>query len=69
MLEDPDLEAERGPQGTLIFLDGGQYCVVGPDFAGMEESRGYAFGSTKEEAIANYAVKASTHIESCFENP
>jgi hypothetical protein len=30
LAEDPDLEAERGPGGTLIFVDGGQYCVVGP---------------------------------------
>ena len=53
---DPDLQAEPGPGGTLIFLDGDQYCVVGPDFVGMEESGGYAFGATREEAIANYSL-------------
>lgn len=57
MINDPDLEAERGPGGTLIFLDGGQYCVVGPEFVSTEESDCYAFGSTKEQALANYAVK------------
>lgn len=56
--DDPDLQAESGPGGTLIFLDGGQYCVIGPDFVSVEESDCYAFGSNKEQAIANYAVKA-----------
>jgi hypothetical protein len=54
---DPDLESTRGPGGTLIFLDGGQYCVVGPEFTNFEESDWFAFGSTREEAIANYAIK------------
>lgn len=54
---DPDLEASRGPGGTLIFLDGDQYCVVGPEFISMEESDFYAFGATLEEAISNYAFK------------
>ena len=54
LMNDPDLEAERGPGGTLIFLDGEQFCVVGPDFVSMEGSGCYAFGSTREEAIANY---------------
>ena len=54
---DPDLEAERGPGGTLIFADGGQYCVVGPEFVSVEESDCYAFGLTREDAIANYAMK------------
>ena len=54
---DPDLEATPGPGGTLIFLDGEQYCVVGPEFVSTEESDGYAFGATREEAIANYSLK------------
>ena len=54
---DPDLDATRGPGGTLIFLDGGQYCVVGPEFVSTEESDCYAFGATRETAIANYALK------------
>jgi hypothetical protein len=57
LANDPDLEAERGRRGTLIFVDGGQYCVVGPEFVSMEESDCYAFGSTKDEATANYALK------------
>ena len=57
LAEDPELLAERGPGGTLIFVDGGQYCVVGPGFVSMNESDCYAFGSTREEAIANYALK------------
>ena len=57
LMHDPDLEATRGPGGTLIFLDGDQYCVVGPKFVSTEESDCYAFGSTREEAIANYALK------------
>lgn len=55
---DPDLQSERGPGGTLIFLDGDQYCVIGPEFVSMEESDCYAFGETKEQAIANYAAKS-----------
>lgn len=55
---DPDLEATRGPGGTLVFLDGDQYCVVGPAFVSVEESDCYAFGATVEQAIANYAIKA-----------
>jgi hypothetical protein len=54
---DPDLQAEPGPGGTLVFLDGGQYCVVGPQFISIEESDCYAFGATREEAIANYVAK------------
>jgi hypothetical protein len=54
---DPDLQAERGPGGTLIFLDGDQYCVVGPDFVSTEQSDCYAFGATKQEAVANYAAR------------
>jgi len=57
LANDPDLEAERGPGGTLIFVDGIQYCVVGPGFVSMDESDCYAFGSTKDEAMANYALK------------
>ena len=54
---DPDLQAEPGPGGTLIFLDGEQYCVVGSGFVSMDESECYAFGTTREEAIANYSIK------------
>lgn len=54
---DPDLQSTRGPGGTLVFLDGGEYCVVGPEFVSVEESDCYAFGATREQAIANYAMK------------
>ena len=54
---DPDLQSTRGPGGTLIFLDGGEYCVVGPEFVSVEKSNCYAFGATREQAIANYAMK------------
>lgn len=54
---DPDLEAEAGPGGTLILVDGDQYCVVGPGFVSVEESDCYAFGTTREQALANYAIK------------
>ncbi len=47
LMHDPDLEATRGLGGTLMFLDGAQYCVVVPDFVSVEESDCYAFGSTK----------------------
>jgi hypothetical protein len=55
--DNPDLEATRGPGGTLVFLDGEQYCVVGPDFVSTQESECYAFGATREEALANYGLK------------
>ena len=51
---DPDLESEPGPGGTLIFHDGEAFCVVGHDFTSTEESTDYAFGPTREEALANY---------------
>jgi hypothetical protein len=54
---DPDLESEPGPGDTLIFLDGDQYCVIGPEFVSTEESDCYAFGSTRQEAIQNYRTK------------
>ena len=57
LLNDPDVQSERGPGGTLIFLDGDQYCVVGPDFVSTEQSDCYAFGGTREEAISNYAAR------------
>ncbi len=55
---DPDLQAEPGPGGTLVFVDGDQFCVVGPDFISTEESECYAFGSTREEAFYNYASRS-----------
>ena len=55
---DPELQAERGPAGTLIFQDGDGYCVVGTEFVSVEESDCYAYGETRELAIANYAAKA-----------
>ncbi len=57
LMHDPDLQSERGPGGTIIFVDGGQYCVIGPEFVNMEESECYAFGETKDQAIGNYSVK------------
>lgn len=62
LLNDPDLESERGPGGTLIFIDGGQYCVVGPDFVSMEESVCVGFGETREQAVANYATKRNSGL-------
>ncbi len=56
---DPDLDATPGPGGTLIFIDGDQFCVVGPEFVSMEESDDYAFGATRVEAIANYSMKVA----------
>lgn len=54
---DPDLETLNGPGGTLIFLDGDQYCVVGPDFVSVEESECFAFGETMNDALSNFALK------------
>jgi hypothetical protein len=54
---DPDLESEPGPGGTLIFLDGNGYCVVGPAFVSTDESDCYAFGETRQQAIANFVAK------------
>jgi len=54
---DPDLEAVSGPNGTLIFLDGSSYCIVGPEFVSVEESDCYSFGDTREQAFANYVAK------------
>lgn len=59
---DPDLQAEPGPGGTLIFEDGDQYCCIGPDFVSMEESDCFAFGATRDEAIANFGLKAEDKI-------
>ncbi len=59
---DPDLQSEPGPGGTLVFLDGDGYCVIGPDFVDMDESDCYAFGATREEAIANYAARGRQSI-------
>ena len=56
---DPDLESTPGPRGTLVFVDGGQFCIIGPDFVSMEETDCYAFGATREQAISNYAVKCN----------
>lgn len=57
LLHDPDLDAERGPGGTLVFCDGEQYCVVGPKFVNVEAGLYFAHGATREEAVANYALK------------
>lgn len=57
MKNDPDLESRPGPGGTLIFNDGEQYCIVGPDFVNMDESNCYAFGATIDEALSNFVFK------------
>ena len=57
---DPDLQSEPGPDGTLIFLDGGQYCCVGPEFVSADESDCYAFGATRDEAIANFRARSGS---------
>jgi len=54
---DPDLQSEPGPGGTLIFIDGNSYCVIGPDFVSMEESDGFAYGDTRKQALANYVAR------------
>jgi hypothetical protein len=54
---DPDLQTEPGPGGTLIFSDGDQFCCIGRDFVSIEESDCYAFGATREEATANFGLK------------
>lgn len=54
---DPDLESETGPGGTLIFHDGEAFCVIGPDFTTIEESTDYAHGPTREQALSNYAAR------------
>jgi hypothetical protein len=57
LINDPDLQAERGPLGTLIFLDGSEYCIVGPNFVSTEESADFATGATREQALMNYAER------------
>ena len=57
LMNDPDLESIRGPGNTHIFLDGDQYCCVGPEFVSIEESKCYAFGATIEAAITNYRLR------------
>ncbi len=37
--------------------DGDAYCVVGPEFVDLEISDCYAFGDTREQAIANYVAR------------
>ena len=59
LMNDPDLESKPGPGGTLIFMDGDGYCVVGPEFVSIDESDCYAYGETREQAIANYAARLS----------
>lgn len=54
---DPDIQSDSGPGGTLIFLDGDAYCIIGPDFTGLDEPDSYAFGATRAQAIANYAAR------------
>ena len=63
---DPDLQVEPGPGGTLIFLDGDQYCCIGPEFVSMEESECYSFGATREEAVANYRTRIRRDQERMF---
>ena len=53
---DPDLQSEPGPGGTLIFLDGDAVCIIGPNFTDLDETDHYAFGATREQAIDNYAA-------------
>jgi hypothetical protein len=57
LMHDPDLESELLPGGLLLFNDGEQFCVVGPQFVSIEESDCYAFGATRDEAVANYKNK------------
>lgn len=57
--DDPDVESENGPAGTLIFRDGSGFCVVGPEFVDVDESDCYAYGETRDQAVANYMLRIS----------
>ncbi len=37
-----------------VYKDGNQWVCVGKDFTNIQDSDGYAFGSTREEALNNY---------------
>lgn len=39
-----------------VFKDGDAWCCVGENFENLQESDNYAFGSTRDEAINNYAL-------------
>ena len=43
--------------GRLFFSTAANTHVIGPDFVSIEENDCYAFGSTREAGIANYALK------------
>lgn len=37
-----------------VYKDGNAWCCIGPDFEDLQESNDYAFGDTRDEALANY---------------
>lgn len=52
--DDPELNAELLPDGSLAFEDGAGFMVIGPDFISVADSEDFAYGDSREEAIANY---------------
>lgn len=54
LLNDPDLQAERGPHGTLIFQYGEQFCVAGQELTDHHDPDSYTVGDTREEALIKY---------------
>jgi hypothetical protein len=53
----PTLKRRRGLVERLYFSTVISTALSGPDFVSMEESDCYAFGSSMDQAIANYAMK------------
>jgi hypothetical protein len=51
---DPELNAELLPDGSLVFEDGGGYMVIGPNFVSVADSEDFAYGDDREDAIENY---------------
>lgn len=42
------------PEYDRVIEDGDQFCCIGHNFIDLQSSTNYAFGDTREAAIANY---------------
>jgi hypothetical protein len=45
-----------------VFMDGNAWCCIGLGFVSLQASDNYAFGESREQAIANYGELMSTKV-------
>ncbi len=52
-----EIDGELLEDGTFVIREVGTYLIIGPDFKGVEHGEDWSWGTTREQAIANYKIR------------